>query len=177
MVGVQSVGPILLVGTPKIVNLGTILVGKNCKISSGPNGNPVGGAFRTSITVTKNATLTIGDNTGISNTEIYCSSKISIGDNVFIGGGVRIYDTNFHSLNPVERLQKPDPGIRISAVEIGNDAFIGAFSIILKGVTVGAGSVIGAGSVVSSHIPPGEIWAGNPVRKIRNVPSLNINEE
>lgn len=46
-------------------------------------------------------------------------------------------------------------------------AFIGGNSIILKGVKIGKNSVVGAGSVVTRDIPDGEIWAGNPARKIR----------
>ena len=54
-------------------------------------------------------------------------------------------------------------------VEIGDDVFIGAFSIILKGVRVGDGAVIGAGSVVTKDIPSREIWGGNPIRFLRKL--------
>ena len=52
-------------------------------------------------------------------------------------------------------------------VVIGNDVFIGAKSIILKGVTIGENSVIGAGSVVTKSVPANQIWAGNPAKFIR----------
>jgi acetyltransferase-like isoleucine patch superfamily enzyme len=51
-------------------------------------------------------------------------------------------------------------------VEVGEYAFIGAGSIILKGVSIGKYSVIGAGSVVTKNVPDGEIWGGNPAKKI-----------
>ncbi|MCD7824200.1 MAG: hypothetical protein LUG86_09355 [Oscillospiraceae bacterium] len=54
-------------------------------------------------------------------------------------------------------------------VAVGNGAFIGAHTIILKGVTVGEKSIVGAGSVVTKSIPDGEIWAGNPAHFIRKV--------
>ena len=44
--------------------------------------------------VMKNAELTIGDNSGMNGVLVFCSSKISIGNNVKIGGGTRITDSN-----------------------------------------------------------------------------------
>lgn len=54
-------------------------------------------------------------------------------------------------------------------VIIGDDVFIGARAIILKGVTIGDGAVIGAGSVVTKSIPPRVIAAGNPARIIKEI--------
>ena len=45
-------------------------------------------------------------------------------------------------------------------------AFVGANAVVLPGVTVGEGAVVGAGAVVTKDVPPWEIWAGNPARKI-----------
>ena len=52
-------------------------------------------------------------------------------------------------------------------IRINNDVFIGANSIILKGVEIGKCSVIGAGSIVTKCIPENEIWAGNPAMFIK----------
>ena len=53
-------------------------------------------------------------------------------------------------------------------IKIHSDVWIGAGAIVLSGVTIGVGAVIGAGSVVTHDVPPYEIWAGNPAKKIRN---------
>ena len=57
-----------------------------------------------------------------------------------------------------------------SPVIIKKGVWIGARSIVLKGVTIGEGAVIGSGSVVTKDIPPYTINAGNPARVIRYIP-------
>lgn len=47
-------------------------------------------------------------------------------------------------------------------------AYVGAGALIREGVTVGAWSLVGMGSVVLHDIPPGQIWAGNPARLLRD---------
>jgi Acetyltransferase (isoleucine patch superfamily) len=62
----------------------------------------------------------------------------------------------------------PAPGRkRGNRVRIGNDVWIGASAIVLKGVSIGDGAVIGAGSVVTKDVPPYAIVGGNPARIIR----------
>lgn len=87
-----------------------------------------------------------------------------------IGGNVRIFDHDYHSLKYMDRRDKKldDAGCRTSPVFIEDDVFIGTNSIILKGVTIGARSVIGAGSIVSlKQIPPDSLVAGNPARILK----------
>ncbi|WP_304522377.1 DapH/DapD/GlmU-related protein [Bacteroides sp. GM023] len=52
-------------------------------------------------------------------------------------------------------------------VTIGKNVFIGARSIVMKGVTIGDGVVIGAGSVVTKNVPANAIVAGNPAKVIK----------
>ena len=149
---------------------GTFSIGKNFAMNNGIKGNPIGCYERCTFFVDRGAVLTIGDNVGMSQAALICHKSITIGNNVKIGGGVCIYDTDFHSLDPVIRRSSEDLKNRAEEpVVIGNDVFIGAKSIILKGVTIGENSVIGAGSVVTKSVPANQIWAGNPARFIRNI--------
>lgn len=50
---------------------------------------------------------------------------------------------------------------------IGNDVWIGANTVILKGITIGNGAIIGAGSVVTKSIPPYAIAVGNPAKILK----------
>ena len=111
-----------------------------------------------------NANLIIGDNVGISGSTICATGTVTIGNNVLIGSGCIISDTDAHPIHPLDR----NDNIKAKAypIHIEDDVFIGARCIILKGVRIGHGSVIGAGSVVTKDIPPMCIAAGNPARII-----------
>lgn len=149
---------------------GKFTIGRSFAMNNGIKGNPIGCYERCTFFVDRGAVLTIGDNVGMSQAALICHKSITIGNNVKIGGGVCIYDTDFHSLDPVIRRSSEDLKNRAEKpVVIGNDVFIGAKSIILKGVTIGENSVIGAGSVVTKSVPANQIWAGNPAKFIRSI--------
>ena len=88
---------------------------------------------------------------------------VRIGDNVWIAPNVGIYAAG-HPLDVKDRI---DGWEYAFPVTIGNNVWIGGSVVILGGVTIGDNAVVGAGSVVVCDILPGEIWAGNPARKIR----------
>jgi len=148
---------------------GTMQVGAGASINSSSIKNIIGGDTRSSFVIKKNATLIIGENFKMSNSAIYCAEKIQIGNNVMIGGSCKIWDTDFHPLNPNQRRETQNENYTTRPITIGDDVFIGGFSIILKGVSIGNASIIGAGSVVSKDVPAGEIWAGNPAVFIRKI--------
>lgn len=91
----------------------------------------------------KNAIIKIGKNVFINNNATIVSdgAGIEIGDNCLIGPNFTCFDSDFHTLNPKERLTNPKP----KAVKIANNVFIGANVTILKGVEIGQNSVIGGG--------------------------------
>ena len=145
-----------------------ITFGSNVSINSGKKRNPVGKGTQTSLLAIRGGEIRIGNNVGISNAAIVSMNSIVIEDNVLIGNGAVIYDTDFHSMSYEKRIQHNDDDITTRPVKICEGAFIGAGAMILKGVTVGKHSIIGAGSVVTKDVPPYQIWAGNPAKYIKD---------
>ena len=90
-------------------------------------------------------------------------APIRIGRHTLIGADALILDNDMHYPRSGARwgstLGKPEQGQPIS---IGEGCFIGARSTILKGVTIGSGSVVAAGAVVTRDVPPGCLAIGNP---------------
>jgi acetyltransferase-like isoleucine patch superfamily enzyme len=150
---------------------GKCVIGRNFKMNNELKGNPIGCAQKCIFFVDKNAELQIGDNVGISQTALVCHCKITIGNSVKIGGGVCLYDTDFHSLDSELRKNEfSDLQNKINRpIIIMDNVFIGAHSTILKGVIIGRNSIVGACSVVTKSIPENEIWAGNPARFIKKI--------
>ena len=148
---------------------GSIRVGDGCRIQSGFAGNAVGGGSRMAFWVGPGARLELGDRVGLSNSTIVCLRSVTIGDEALLGGGSAVYDTDFHSLDAEERSRPGNPGVRSAPVRVGRRAFVGGHSVLLKGTIVGEGAVVGAGSVVRGEVPPGQVWAGNPARFVREL--------
>lgn len=146
----------------------SIKIGVNFVACSNPKNNTIGVFQKVIIkTCTPYAIIQIGNYVGISGATISSTSAITIGNNVLIGSGVLIMDSDAHSVNP--KFRKDNCRIMTLPVVIEDDVFIGARSIILKGVTIGQGALIGAGSVVSKNVDAFAIVAGNPAKKIGDV--------
>jgi acetyltransferase-like isoleucine patch superfamily enzyme len=146
---------------------GNLIIGNNFVMNNGRN-NPIGREQRCSFVVANGGALRIGNNVGVSSLAIVCHEQITIGNNVKIGGNVVIYDTDFHSLDADQRAcpEKDSQNTKTSPVHIGHNVFIGAHCVLLKGSSIGDNSIVGAGSIVTRSVPAGEIWAGNPARRI-----------
>ena len=147
----------------------TLTIGVGSELRSTPRSNPLGPTHPVILATRRaNARLLIGTGFGMTGGTICAEESITIGDYVVVGANTTITDTDFHPLDPALRRRDPLAG-QTRPVIIEDDVFIGMNCLILKGVTLGAGSVIGAGSVVTRSIPPGVIAAGNPARVLRDL--------
>jgi acetyltransferase-like isoleucine patch superfamily enzyme len=114
------------------------------------------------ISCARNARLTFGKNVFLNQgVRIACSSEISIGDNTLIGDEAVILDNDYHGMS--------ESPAKVAPVRIESDVWLGTRVIVLRGVTIGRGSVVGAGAVVTRSIPPFTFAAGVPARAIRSL--------
>ncbi len=122
--------------------------------------------------------VAIGDRCFIGASHLVAHTSIEIGDDVIISWGVTIVDHDSHSLRWDERShdvrdwalgRKDWTKVAIAPVKIEDRVWIGFGASVLKGVTLGSGSVIGARAVVTRDVPPNTVVAGNPARTVRQL--------
>ena len=148
---------------------GSIIIGKNFTCLNKVDSNSIGLIQPCFFNYAMDgARLTIGDNVGISGSTINCATSITIGNNTNIGSGCIITDTDSHPIHWMVRRKNAEPA-PTKPIIIGDDVFIGARSIILKGVTIGDGAVIGAGSVVTKDVPSRVVACGNPAKVVKAI--------
>lgn len=156
-----------VLGWVSVYGPGTVSIGANFMMTNGEHINPISanlqGAFFTDSSTAK---ITIGNNVGMSSTRMWINDSLMIGNDVKIGGGVLIIDTDCHPIDYNVR-RTSNEGTKSAPIVIEDDVWIGAQSIVLKGVTIGARSIIGAGSVVTKSIPADCIAGGNPCKVIK----------
>jgi len=114
------------------------------------------------------AKIEIGPDTVTSNNVVMVANdSIRIGRNCLIGDLVSIIDSDFHAIEAQER--KRSAG-QVAAVSIGDNVWLGARVMVMKGVSIGNNSVIAAGSVVTTTIPGDVVAGGVPAKIIRKIP-------
>lgn len=153
----------------QLLGKGIIRIGKTSQIGVWPSPELLSG-YAYIEARSEQAKIVIGENNFINNsaTIIADKSSIVIGNNCLIGQNVNIYDSDFHGLE----LQDRKVGrYECSPVKIGDNVFIGANVTILKGVSIGCGSVIANGAVVITNVDPFSVVAGVPAKKIRTLKS------
>ena len=171
MRGLQISMPIRLFGHPICSRYpdSSIFLGSHVTLDSSTRANPLGGSSPCVLrTMTSTARLSLGDRVGLSSSVIVAGNSIEIGEDTILGAGSMVLDNDFHTFGPgfswlTEYSKNSQP------VKIGRGCFIGARSIILKGVTLGDRVVIGAGSVVTKDVPAFSIAAGNPARIVGTI--------
>ena len=122
------------------------------------------------ITINPGASLKLGNMKMSHEVVIDCFKSITIGNDVGIAEGVVIRDSDSHPIIINDCPISPD----VSApIVIEDHVWIGMRAIVLRGVTIGEGSIVAAGSVVSRNVPPHCLVSGVPAKVIATNVSWN----
>ncbi|HEV2034864.1 MAG TPA: acyltransferase [Candidatus Dormibacteraeota bacterium] len=147
-----------LYGRCHVSNDGTITIGDRLRMH--------GGTVRCELTTHEGGRLEIGHQVFVNyGSSISAHKLVTIGNGCLIGQYTIIMDCDYHSLGGADGHGEPRP------IVIEEGVWLGARTIVLKGVRIGRGSVIAAGSVVTRDIPPGVVAGGVPARVIRHLAS------
>lgn len=147
----------------------SMILGEDVVCVSNFLSNLVGLYQRSIIFARAGAKVILEDDVRMSGVTIYSRESIRIGKHTSIGGNVKIFDHDFHPIDPQERLEHPNSGMKTKPVDIGENVFIGANVIILKGSKIGNNCVIGAGAVVSGTFEDNTVIVGNPAKVVRKL--------
>lgn len=162
-----------------VLGRGKVTIGDDFIFTFSDSINPICRNIRGAIyTATSESKIEIGDRVGVSSACLWAKERITIGNDVNIGGDCLIMDNDAHPHDYFQRRRAymKEVGqleyfktIPTAPIQIDDDVWIGARCQILKGVHIGARSIIAAGSVVPKDIPTDVIAGGNPCRKIINI--------
>jgi acetyltransferase-like isoleucine patch superfamily enzyme len=118
------------------------------------------------VEVQKN--VSIGKNCKISSHTFICEG-VEIEDNVFIGHGVMFTNDLYPRATTIDGSMQTEQDWKVIPTYIRKNASVGSGVTILAGVEIGENAIVGAGSVVTKSIPANAIVAGNPAKVIRMI--------
>lgn len=128
------------------------------------------GAF---VEIQKNAR--VGRRCKISSHTFVCEG-VTIEDCVFVGHGVTFINDSYpRATTPTGQLQT-EADWKVEKTIVKKGASIGSGSTILANVTIGEDAIVGAGSVVTKDVPPQTIVVGNPAKVLRRIPVRSPDE-
>ncbi|KPI19775.1 transferase hexapeptide repeat containing protein [Actinobacteria bacterium OK074] len=134
--------------------------GDGCTVHIGP-----GVKGKWDLNVSRGGKLLIGRGSTCESGIVVAQEKsVVIGEDCMFSFSIEIRTTDTHAIYDVKS------GERVNAdrpVEIGDHVWLGKQAVVLKGASIGSGSVLGTRSVLSGSVPPLAIAAGVPARVVR----------
>lgn len=146
---------------------GTVIIGDHAMFRSAETSNTVGINRRCVIEARQGAILRVGDHCGFSGTVLTAMESITIGDRVLCGANCTIIDSDRHPADSVARARKEKA--KTAAIVIEDDVFLGMNVVVLKGCTIGKGTMVAANSILTKSLPSGVIAGGIPAKVLRKI--------
>jgi len=140
----------------KFINLYGCEVGDESKI----------GAF---VEIQKNAS--VGKRCKISSHTFICEG-VTIEDNVFIGHGVMFINDSYPRATAADGNLQTEADWKVERTVVKKGASIGSGATILSNLSIGENAIVGAGSVVTKDVPSGSIVVGNPAKVLRYIDQI-----
>jgi acetyltransferase-like isoleucine patch superfamily enzyme len=119
------------------------------------------------IDVSRGGAILIGDDVEIGQqVAFHAVELVQLDDKVAAGERVSIFDSDHR--HDGSDVKAPDQAIAVAPVVIGTNTFLGANSLVLRGVTMGPNGMLAAGSLIrAGEYPGGYLYAGSPLRPVR----------
>lgn len=159
----------------RAANKGDVVIGDGCEIKG-------------SLRSFEGGKIKIGNNLFVNfRSYVGATDSVEIGDDGVVATDARIFDNNNHPTSPAERRRLSRCGnfygdlrswrraVRAPVV-IGDNAWIGEFAAVLKGVTIGKGASVASRSVVAKDAPERAVVAGNPAGGAKYLEEGDLNE-
>ncbi|MGD1089214.1 MAG: acyltransferase [Verrucomicrobiota bacterium] len=146
-----------------------VRLGKNTRVFAFVNlyGCEIGDDVKIGAFVEIQKGVKIGNRCKISSHTFICEG-VTLEDEVFVGHSVLFTNDRFPRATNNSGQLKTETDWSCIPTLVKRGASIGSGSTLLCGITVGENALIGAGSVVTKDVPPGAVVAGNPARVIRS---------
>lgn len=144
-----------------------VVIGENCELGC-------------HMHIETNGSIIIGSYTTIRySTNISSTCGVTIGNDVIISNNCYIYDNNSHPTSPSRRREMTRSGFHgdmwknkyaeSKPIIIEDNVWVGQKAMIMKGVTIGKGSIVAAGAIVTRDVPPYSVVAGNPAKVVKTL--------
>lgn len=112
----------------------------------------------------KEAVIRLGKNGRYNGVSCHCQTSIEFGEGVLVGSTI-LMDTDFHTFDDPDHVLYGN--ILSKPIVVQDHVWLAGQSVVLKGITVGQGSVVGFRAVVSKSVPAQVVVAGNPARVVK----------